>query len=76
MDLTALRRKARYGHRSYLYWHNASGELQFAPYGKSGLKRAILDVGVRGRFFWYNETGVSHIARSFSFMIHLWRCAR
>lgn len=71
-----LRRKARYGHRAYLYWRDATGGLQWAPYGSEGIKRAILAVGIRGRFCWYDGGGISHIAREFPMMIHLWRCAR
>lgn len=44
-----LRRKARYGHRAYLYWTNWEGVFCFAPYGKAGLKAAILDVGAKRR---------------------------
>lgn len=70
-----LRRKARYGHRAYLYWTNREGAFCFAPYGKAGLKAAILDVGAKGRLFWFDSAGNSNIARSLSYMIHLWRCA-
>ncbi len=75
MTREELRRKARYGHRSYLYWSSAAGELGFAPYGRDGLKAAILEVGAKGRFYWFDESGNSNIARSLSYMIHLWRCA-
>ena len=49
--------------------------FKFAPYGKVGLKAAILDVGTQGKLFWFDSAGNSNIARSFSYMIHLWRCA-
>lgn len=75
-ELAALRRKARYGHRAYLYWWDRRGALQWAMYNKSNIKRAILDVGCRGRFFWYDSAGISNIASSFRYMLHLWRCAR
>lgn len=74
-DLSAVQRKARYGHRSYLYWRGADGQLRYALYHHSAIKAAILDVGCHGRFFWYDSSGTSHIARSFHYMIHLWRCA-
>lgn len=70
-----LRRKARYGHRSYVYWTDHAGSLQWAPYDKAGLKTAILSVGAKGRFYWFDANGNSNIARSLSYMIHLWRCA-
>lgn len=70
-----LKRKARYGHRAYVYWTDRAGELRHAPYGKPGLKQALLGVGARGRFYWYDAAGNSNIARSLPYMIHLWRCA-
>lgn len=75
MDLATLRRRARYGHKQIIYWTNAKGDLEHVPYSKDGLKRAILSVGAKGRFYWLDTSGVSHIARSLRFMIHLWRCA-
>lgn len=69
-----LRKKARYGHRSYLYW-TANGEFRWAPYSKAAIKAAILDVGVKGRLYWFDGAGNSHIARSFAMMIRIWRCA-
>jgi len=75
MDSEKLRRKARYGHRSYLYWHGRNGEFRHAPYSREGIKAALLEVGAKGRFYWYDSTGNSNIARSLSYMIHLWRCA-
>jgi hypothetical protein len=69
-------RKARYGHKSYLVWTDRSGEQQYALYNKANIKRAILDVGTKGRFYWLSaSTGVSNIARSFSYMLHLLKCA-
>ena len=70
-----LRRKARYGHRSYLYWYDRSGAFQWALYSRAGIKRAILDVGTNGRFYWFDGAGVSNVARSFRYMLHLMRCA-
>lgn len=75
MDRETLRRKARFGHRSYLYWTGREGEFRHAPYGKAGIKAALLDVGAKGRFFWFDAAGNANIARSLSYMIHLWRCA-
>lgn len=73
--LDQLRRKARYGHRSYVYWYDADGALSFEPYGRAGIKRALLSVGGKGRFFWIDSAGNSNIVKSLSFAIHLWRCA-
>lgn len=70
-----LRRKARYGHRAYVYWTAPNSEFRYAPYTKAGLKSALLDVGAKGRFYWFDSVGNSNIASSLSYMIHLWRCA-
>jgi hypothetical protein len=75
MTLEELRRKARFGHRAYLYWTDAAGRFQHAAYNRDAIKRAILDVGVRGKFFWFDSAGCSNVARSFAYMVHLWRCA-
>lgn len=76
MDHQTLKRKARYGRKSYVYWTSHDGAFCFAPYGKAGLKSAILGVGAKGRFYWYDSAGNSNIARSLPYMIHLWRCAQ
>lgn len=75
MDLKKLTRKARYGHRSYLYWHSADGSLVWASYDRENIKRAILSVGFRGRFYWLDGSGNRHIARRWSMMTTLYRCA-
>lgn len=75
MTIEQLRKKARYGHKSYLHWVSKDGEFCWAPYGKAGVKDAILAVGTKGRFYWLDGSGNSNIARKFSYMIHLWRCA-
>jgi len=72
----AIRRKARFGHRSYVVWTDRNGELQHGIYNKATIKRAILAVGTNGRFTWLDaSTGISNIARSFSYMLHLLKCA-
>lgn len=76
MDREQLRRKARYGHRAWLYWNAPCGAFRFAPYGRAGIKAAMIDVGAKGRFYWFDSAGNSNLARSLSYMIHLWRCAR
>lgn len=75
MTFDALRRKARYGHRSYVYWQDAEGALQFAPYGRAGLKAAILATRSKRPMTWLDSTGCGHIARTLSYKLHLWRCA-
>lgn len=70
-----VRRKARYGHRCYLYWTDKKGRFLFALYTRDNIKRAILDVGAKGRFYWFDTSGCSHIARAFDYMLYLWRCA-
>lgn len=76
MDMNTLVKKARYGHKSYLYWYEADGTLSYGLYNKANWKRAILSVGLHGRVFWLDaSTATSNIARTFGYMIHLWRCA-
>lgn len=75
LELASLQRRARYGHKQILYWMNAEGALQHAPYSRENIKRAILAVGAKGRFYWLDTSGSSHVARSLRMMIHLWRCA-
>jgi hypothetical protein len=71
-----LRRKARYGHRSYVYWTDREGALRWAPYGRDGIKAAILAVGAKGRFSLLDEGGVSTAFRSLRSMLLVWRNAR
>ena len=74
-DLALVQRKARYGHRSYLYWRGADGLIHYALYSHAAIKAAMLAVGCTGKFYWYDHAGTGHIARSYPYMIHLWRCA-
>ena len=74
MTMEQLTRKARYGHKSFIYWYDA-GELQFEIYSKAAIKTAILAVGTKGRFYIMDGCGISQIARTFRMMIHYWRCA-
>lgn len=69
-------RKARYGHKAYIVWTDRAGIQRYALYNKQNIKLAILAVGTKGRFYWLDaSTGVSNIARSFSYMLHLLKCA-
>ena len=74
MTMDKLTRKARYGHRSFVYWY-LDGELQFAVYSKAAIKKAILIVGAKGRFYVMDGCGVSQVARTFRMMLYMWRCA-
>lgn len=73
-DLKALQRRARYGHKQIVYWYH-EGEIQHRPFGRDGIKAAILSVGAKGRWYWLDGCGCSHIVRSLSFSLHIWRCA-
>lgn len=75
ITLEEIRRKARYGHRAYVYWRDAAGALSFAAYGRAGLKSAILATGSKRPIHWLDGAGCSHIARGLDYKIHLWRCA-
>jgi hypothetical protein len=75
MDINHLRRKARYGHKAYLYWRSEDGAFCWAPYDPDGIKRAIIGSRHVGRFYWFDEAGNSNIARSLDYQLYLWRCA-
>ena len=75
-DLATIERKARYGHKSIVYWYDTTGSLQWARYSKDAIKRAILAVGIKGKFYWIDPTGCHSVAKSWRMMIHIWRCAR
>lgn len=71
-----VQRKARYGHRSYVFWRDGAGVEHFATYNRAGIKAALLAVGAKGRFTFFSpSTGTPNLARSLAYMIHLWRCA-
>jgi hypothetical protein len=74
MDLATITRKARYGHKAIVYWYEG-GTLHHRPYGRAGIKAAILATGFRGRWYLMDRHGVSTIVTTFRFAIHLWRCA-
>jgi len=67
MTLEMLRRKARYGHAGYLYRRDKEGAFCWAPYGKAGIKQAILGSRHVGRFYWFDSAGHSNIARSLDY---------
>lgn len=71
----ALERKARYGHRQYIYWFAADGSLEWLSYSRNAIKQAILSVGAKGRFYILDSRGSSHIAKTWRMMVHYWRCA-
>jgi hypothetical protein len=72
--LAELERKARFGHRKIIYWQK-DGEIHHCNFNKDGIKKAILSVGINGRWYWLDGSGCSHIVKNFRFGIHLWRCA-
>lgn len=75
MDMPALVRKARYGHKQIVFWYAPDGSLNWAHYSRENIKKAILTVGAKGRFYWLDGAGCRHVAMSLRMMIHIWRCA-
>ncbi|QRM34891.1 hypothetical protein [Microvirga sp. VF16] len=49
--LQYAQRKARYGHRDWLFWTDRSGSSQCAPKSKESIKKAMLASGTQGRWF-------------------------
>jgi hypothetical protein len=75
MTLDQLRRKARYGHNCFLHWREEDGTFGWAPYGRSGMKKAILATGSRRPLYWFDSSGNSNIARELHYKLYLWKCA-
>jgi hypothetical protein len=69
-------RKSRFGHRSWLVFKRRDGQFEARPYAADAIKAALLAGGGRTRFWWYDGSGISNICRSWSYGVHLWRCAR
>lgn len=64
MPLQEAARKARYGHREWVYWTRRDGSGFAAPAGSHSIKAAMLDVGTAGRFLILAaSTGVAHLQR-------------
>lgn len=62
--LAEAKRKARYGHRDWVYWIDKSGIDHFALKSKDSVKQAMLATGTQG--MWYiidANSGVLFIAR-------------
>jgi hypothetical protein len=54
-------RKARYGHRDWVIWNDAAGQLHAARACRDAIKRALLCIGTQGRWFIVAaSTGVMH----------------
>lgn len=75
MTIEALRRKAVFGRRQLVYWTAPNGQIEWAAYGRVGIKAAILSVGAKGRFYILDRSGVSSVARNLRAMLHYWRCS-
>jgi hypothetical protein len=57
-------RKARFGHRDWVYWTSADSVGMAAPASRESVKAALLDIGTRGRFLILaGSTGVGHLQR-------------
>jgi hypothetical protein len=68
-------RKSRYGHKTWLVFKRKDGEYEARLYSAESIKAALLAGGLRGRFYWFIGGG-SYVCRSWSYGVHLWRCAR
>ena len=50
MELAEVKKKARYGHRDWLFWQD-NGQPKAAVKSRDAIKRAMLATGTQGRFF-------------------------
>ena len=71
------KRKAIKGHKTWMCWKRKAGSYVARLYTAAGIKAAMLDGGTKGRFWWYGASdGVGSICLSWSFAVHLLKCAR
>ncbi len=79
-DATAFaeaRKRARYGHKVWLVYRRADGSHVIRLYSAAAIKAAMLASGTKGRFWWMSASnGISNVCLSWSFAVHLFRCAR
>jgi|SRR5579859_2837791 len=78
-DTTAFeiaKRKAKFGRRDWLVFKRRDGAFETRPYSAAAIKAALLAGGSSVRFTWFSAGGISNICRSWSFGVHLFRCAR
>lgn len=73
-DLRTLQRRARYGHKAQVYWWDGS-EFNYRPFTRDGIKAAILAVRGRGRWYYIDTSGCSHVVKSLRMGLLLWRNA-
>lgn len=71
------RKKAVHGHKTWLVYRRKDGSHVARIYTAAAIKAALLASGTRGKFWWMAaNSGHSNMCRSWSYGIHLWRCAR
>lgn len=71
------RRKARYGHKTWLVYRRRDGSHVTRLYTADAIKAAMLATGTRGRFWWISgSSGTGNICQSWHYAIHLLKCAR
>ncbi|ADO59894.1 hypothetical protein [Paenibacillus polymyxa] len=49
--LQTAKRKARYGHRDWVYWKDENGDEHTEVKSSSSVKKAMISVGSKGRYF-------------------------
>ena len=69
--------KAIKGHRTWLLFQRKDGDYEGWVYSAAGIKAAMLEVGLKGRFYWFDaNSGISNVCRSWGYGNHLLRCAK
>lgn len=58
------KRRARYGHRSWIRWKAKTGEAMIAPVNYANVKLALLAIGTQGKFAMFcGDDGVQIMMR-------------
>jgi hypothetical protein len=50
MEMSDVKRKARYGRRDWLVWRERDGRDRYEVMTKEAIKAALLAIGTKGRF--------------------------
>lgn len=54
---SVAQRKARYGHRNWLFWADKTGQKKAALMTPASVKQAMLDSGTQGKFLLMHSSG-------------------
>lgn len=69
-------RKARYGHRNWIYWADREGTMHTAVQNAASLKQALLDTGTQYCFAQIGANNAVHMIISWPIGLNMLRWAR